>query len=96
MVAFFYFSYSMHIQRVHSKVIRVHIEAVENLLESHLFSRLFQHHTVGISLVCFLDEGQQVFLRHAGGCMNMRVHLRERNDVSVQTNIVHSLDKLCV
>lgn len=73
----FYFSYSMYVQRVHSKVVRVHIEAVKNLLESHLFPCLFQHHTVGIGLVCFLDEGQQVFLRHAGSCMNMCVHLKE-------------------
>lgn len=77
----FYFSYSVYIQRIHSKVIGVHIEGVENLLESHPFSSLFQHYTVSISLVCFLDECQQVFLRHAGSCMNMRVHLRERNNV---------------
>ena len=81
----FYFSYSMHIQRVHSKVIGVLIETVENLLESHLLSSLFQHHTVSTSLICFLDEGQQVFLRHAGSCMNMRVHLIERNNVYVQS-----------
>lgn len=81
----FYFSYSMYVQRVHRKVIGVLIEAVENLLESHLLSSLFQHHTVSISLVCFLDEGQQVFLRHAGSCMNMCVHLRERSNLYVQS-----------
>lgn len=73
------FSYSMYIQRVHGEVIGVLIEVVENLLESHLLSCLFQHHTVSISLVCFLDKGQQVFLRHAGSCMNMCVHLRGRS-----------------
>lgn len=81
----FYFSYSMYIQRVHGKVIGVLIETVENLLQGHLFSSLFQHHTVSISLICFLNEGQQVFLRHAGSCMYMRVHLRERNNVHVQS-----------
>lgn len=55
-------SYSMYIQRVNSKVVGVLIEAVENLLESHLFPSLFQDHAVCISLACFLDEGQQVFL----------------------------------
>lgn len=81
----FYFSYSMYIKRIHSKVVGVHIEGVEHLLESHLFSDLFQHDTVRISLVCFLDKCQQVFLWHAGSCMNMRVHLRDRNDVYVQS-----------
>lgn len=81
----FFFSYSMYIQGVDSKVIRVLIEAVENLLESHLLSSLFQHHTVCISLICFLDEGQQVFLRHAGSCMDMCIHLCERNNVDVQS-----------
>lgn len=81
----FYFSYSMYIQRVHGKVIWVLIEAVENLLESHLLFSLFQHHTASINLICFLDEGQEVFLRHAGSCMNMCVHLRDRNNVYVQS-----------
>lgn len=52
----------MDIQRIHGEVIGVHIEAVEHLLKSHLLLCLFQHHSVGVSLVCFLNEGQQVFL----------------------------------
>lgn len=70
----------MHIQRVHGKVIGILIETVENLLEGYLLSSIFQHHTVGIGLICFLNEGQQVFLGHAGGGMNVCVHLRERNE----------------
>ena len=80
----------MYIQRVNSKVIRVLIEAVENLLESHLLSSVFQHHAVRISLICFLDKGQQVFLRHAGSCMNMCIHLIKGS------NIFGLMDKLSV
>lgn len=72
----FFFSYRVYIQRVHSKVIWVLIEAVENLLERHLLASLVQHHAVCVSFICFLDEGQQVFLGHAGSCVNVRVHLR--------------------
>ena len=78
----FFFPHSMHIQRVHGEVIWVHVEAVENLLEGHLLSILFYNQAACFSLVCFLDEGQQVLLRHACSCMNMRVNLEETNNLT--------------
>lgn len=86
----------MYIQRVHSKVIRVHVEALENLLEGHLLSILSQNDALRISLICFLDEGKEVFLRHACSCMNMCVHLGDNEDNDVKRKGCYVLSLICV
>lgn len=72
----------MHIQGVHGEIVGVHIEAVENLLERHLLPVLCQHNSVCIVVVCFLYEGQEVLLGHAGGCVNVCVHLPGRDKIT--------------
>lgn len=67
----------MYVQRVDSEVIRVHVEVVENLSEGHPSPSLVHHHALRLCLIGFLDEGQQVLLRHAGSSMDVCVHLRE-------------------
>lgn len=69
------FPYRVHVQRVHSQIVGVHIKAVEDLLERHLLPGLCQHNPVSVMVVGLLNEGQEVFLGHAGSCVNVRVHL---------------------
>lgn len=68
--------YSMDVQGVHGEVIGVHVEAAEDLLQRHLLAALLQDHAVGLRLVGGLYELQQVLLVHAGGGVDVRVHLR--------------------
>lgn len=67
--------YRVHVQRVHSQIVGVHVQAVENLLERHLPPGLFQHNPVSVMVVGFLNEGQEVLLGHAGSRVNVCVHL---------------------
>lgn len=66
----------MDVQRVHSEVIRVHVEVVEDLFEGPFLSRLLQDHTLGVRLVGALDEVEQMFLVHTGRSVDVSVHLR--------------------
>lgn len=72
-------AYSMDVQRVHSEVVRVHVEVVEDLFEGQFLSRLLQHHALCICLVGALDEVQQMLLVHTGGGVDMSVYLRTAN-----------------
>jgi len=76
----FSFSYSVHVQRVHGEVVGVHAEVVEDFLERELLAALLQDHAVGLRLVRGLDELQQVLLVHAGGGVDVRVHLRRESE----------------
>lgn len=69
-------SYSMDVQRVHGEVVGVHVEGAEDFLQSDLLAALFQDHTVGLRLVGGLYKLQQMLLVHAGGGVNVCVHLR--------------------
>lgn len=71
----FEFSYSVHVQRVYSEVVRVHVEVVKDFLECELLIAFFQDHSICFSLVCGLYESQQMLLVHASGSMYMCVHL---------------------
>lgn len=65
----------MNIQRVNSQVIGMHIQLSEKFLQSQalLFSAV--DHPVGVNMVRFLNEAQQVLLVHAGSCMDVSIHL---------------------
>lgn len=67
--------YSMHVQWIYSEVIRVHGDGVEHLLEGDLLATLYQDHAVRLRLVRVLDESKQMFLIHAGCCVDVSVHL---------------------
>lgn len=86
-------SYSMHVQRVHCEVVRVHAEVVEDLLECNLLAALLQHHTFFLCLVCGLDKFQQMLLVHASSSMYMCVHLYLTQSKTV-TMCVTLLDEL--
>lgn len=66
----------MDVQGVHGEVVRVHVEAAEDLLQRHLLAALLQDHAVGLRLGGGLYKLQQVLLVHAGGGVDVRVHLR--------------------
>lgn len=72
----------MYIQGVHSEVIGVHVEVFKHLSEGQLPPALLQHHTVCLRLVGGLDEVQKVLLGHAGGCMDVCVHLGKETSQS--------------
>ena len=73
----------MDVQRVHSEVVRVHVQAVEHLPQGDLPAPLLGHCPVGLRLIRVLDEAQQVLLVHAGSCMDVHVHLSHTIEVSV-------------
>ena len=68
-------SHRMHVQRVHSEVIGVHVQVLKHLLQGDLLSILLQDIAVGLSLTGGLDELQKVLLVHAGRCVDVGVHL---------------------
>lgn len=65
----------MHIQGVHSEVIRVHVKALKELLHSDLPPFEVVHDAVSVHAVRLLDEAQQVLLVHAGSSVDVSVHL---------------------
>lgn len=65
----------MHVQRVHGEVVGVHVEVLEDFLECDLLTALLQDDTICLCLVCGLYKFQQMPLVHAGGSVNMCVHL---------------------
>lgn len=70
-------TYGVHVQRVHRQVIRVQVERLEQLLHGDLAAVELVHDALGIHAVSLLDEAQQVLLVHAGGGVDVRVHLGE-------------------
>ena len=79
----------MYIQGVHSEVIGVHVEVFKHLSEGQLPPTLLQHHTVCLRLVGGLDEVQKVLLGHAGGCMDVCVHLGKERRHSLIVAFYH-------
>lgn len=69
-------THRMDIQRVHSEVVRVHVQAVEHLPQGDLPAPLLGNCPVGLRLVRMLDKAQQVLLVHAGSRVDVRVHLQ--------------------
>lgn len=65
----------MHIQGVHSEVIRMQVKGLEELLHGDLSPFKVVHNAVSIHTVRLLDEAQQVLLVHAGGSVDVSVHL---------------------
>lgn len=70
----------MHVQRVHRQVVRVQVERLKELLHGDLPALELVHHAVGVDAVRLLDEAQQVLLVHAGGGVDVGVHLGEERE----------------
>lgn len=71
----YYKTYSVHIQRVHSEVVGVKVERLEQLSHGDLLPFQVVHDTVSVHTVRPLDEAQQMLLVHAGSCVDVSVHL---------------------
>lgn len=84
-------THRVDVQRVHSEVIGVHVQAVEHLPQGNLPAMLLRHNSVGLRLIRVLDEAQQVLLVHTGRCVDVRVHLQHstRQPVSRATSPGH-------
>lgn len=65
----------MNIQRVNSQVIGMHIQFSEKFLQSQILFFSAVDHSVGIHVIRFLNKAQQMLLIHAGGCMDVSIHL---------------------
>lgn len=68
-------TYSVHIQGVHGEVIRVQVQWLKKLLHGYFFPLKLVHDAVSIHAVGFFDEAQQMLLVHAGGSVDVGVHL---------------------
>lgn len=68
-------TYSVHIQGVHSEVIGVQVKGIKELLHGDLLPFQLVHYTLRVHAVGLLDEAQQVLLVHAGGSVDVGVHL---------------------
>lgn len=78
----------MHIQGIHSQIIWMQVESVEELLHCDLPILDLVHDTVSVITVRLLDEAQKVFLVHAGSSVDMGVHLEwQREDKERITEI---------
>lgn len=71
--------YSVHVQGVHTQVEGGQVHGLEHLLEGLAAAALYVHDLLGVLLHGSLDEAQQVLLVHAGGRVDVRVHLERRD-----------------
>lgn len=65
----------MHVQRVHSKVVRVHVYSAEHLPEFILLASFLKDFSICLRLVCGFYKLQQMLLVHAGCSVYVCVHL---------------------
>lgn len=65
----------MDVQHVHGEVVGRQIHGLEHLGQGHWLPVRAGHHLVGIVLQGLLDEAEQVLLVHAGGGVDVGVHL---------------------
>lgn len=82
----------MHIQGVHSEVIRVQVKGLEELLHGDLSPFKFVDDAVGVHAVRLLDETQQVLLVHAGGSVDVGVHLERQRGREQITGVLGACD----
>lgn len=71
-------SYGVHVQGVHAQVEGRQVHGLEHLLEGLAAATLHVHNLLGVLLHGPLDEPQQVLLVHAGGRVDVRVHLEKK------------------
>ena len=67
----------MNIQHVNSQVVGGQIHRFENLCQVHSLLSVSTDGDGSVSFQSFLDKPQQMFLIHAGGCVDMCVHLEK-------------------
>ena len=72
-------SIRMNVKHVHSEVIGRQLYGVKHLGEIHHLVPVLADRNGPVSLESLLDEPQQVFLIHAGGCVNVSINLSRGN-----------------
>ena len=69
----------MNVQHVHSEVVRRQVHRLEDLVEGHGLAVPRQADgSLGFGLESLLDEAQEVLLVHAGGRVDVSVHLQNQ------------------
>ena len=71
----------VYVQHVHRDVVGRQVEGLEDLLESHHPVAVLANRHVTVCLQGLLDEPQQVLLVHAGGGVDVGVHLGRQEKV---------------
>lgn len=71
-------THSMHVQGVDAEVEGREVHALKHFHEGLSAAVLDVHDLLGVLLHGTLDEAQQVLLVHAGGRVDMGVHLMEQ------------------
>ena len=69
----------MNIEHIHSEVIGRQVDGVKHLGEVHHLVSSLADGDSPVSFESLLDEPQQVFLIHAGGCVNVSINLSRGN-----------------
>lgn len=68
-------THSVHVQRVHAQVEGCQVHALKHFHHRLLLPLFYVHNLLWVLLHGSLDEAQKVLLVHAGGGVDVRVHL---------------------
>lgn len=68
-------THSVHVQRVHAQVEGRQVHALKHLHQRLLLPLFYVHNLLRVLFHGSLDEAQKVLLVHAGGGVDVRVHL---------------------
>lgn len=79
-------TYSMHIQGIHSQVIGVQVKRFKKRLHGNFLALQNMHHSIWIHTVGLLDEAEEMLLVHAGGSMDVSIHLHQREQINVKNS----------
>ena len=71
----------VYVEHVHRDVVGRQVERLEDLLQSHHPVSVLANRHVTVCLQRLLDEPQQVLLVHAGGGVDVGVHLGRQERV---------------
>ena len=89
-------TYCMNVQHVDGEVVGRQVHRLEDLVQGHRLPVLGQADgRVGLRLERLLDEAKQVLLVHAGGRVDVGVHLKiQQFHLKTSLVIIRKLEKL--
>ena len=76
------------VQHVDGEIVRSQVHGLEHLIEAHHLPINLAHADLAVSLQTLLDEPQQVLLVHAGGGVDVGVHLPHVVEVPVRHRLL--------
>ena len=76
------------VQHVDGEIVGSQVHGLEHLVEGHHLPIDLAHSNLSVRLQAFLDEPQQVLLVHAGGGVDVGVHLPHIVEVPVRHRLL--------